>query len=83
MSLSSTPSAIIFAVLNEFGKHFPDATVANACDLLNGNEPGLALEVLCTQLNEYAIELPPKVKADLEKAAHLMGIPLDKLDYLN
>lgn len=70
------------AVLDEIGASFPDETVRNVGDLVEHNEPGVALDILCSQILEYGIELSDKNRARLRDAACFMDISLSQLDGL-
>jgi hypothetical protein len=80
MSEFMTPEAIIMAVLNEVGASFPDETVRNVGELVEHNEAGVALDILCSQIFEYGIQLSGENSARLKEAACLMSIPLSQLD---
>lgn len=82
MSEFMTPEAIIMAVLDEIGSGFPDETVRNVGELVEHNEAGLGLEILCSQAFEYGIQLSGENSARLKKAAYLMKIPLSQLEGL-
>lgn len=77
-----TPEAIIMAVLDEVGASFPDETVRNVGELVEHNETGIALDILCSQIFEYDIQLSDENSARLKNVACLMGIPLSQLDGL-
>ncbi len=76
------PEPIIMAVLNEIGTSFPDRTVQNLTELIDHNEIGIALEVLCNQIFEYGLDLSQLNKYSLKEAARLMNIPLMQLEGL-
>lgn len=76
------PDVIIISVLNEIGPYFPDQTVKNVTELINHNETGVALEVLCNQIFEYGLDLSQLNKNSLREAARLMNIPLLHLEGL-
>ena len=78
-----TPAAIIINVLNDVKERFPDGTAKNVRELVEHNEPGVALHILCSQILEFGIELPAHKKSRLITAACLMGIPLSDLDGLD
>jgi hypothetical protein len=82
MSEFLAPAAAIMAVLDEIGARFPDGAVGNVRELVEHDEPGVALGVLCSQILEYGIELSPENKFRLTNAAGLMGITLSELDGL-
>lgn len=65
---------VIAEVLDEVASSFPDDTAKNVQELLSHGEPGVALEILCTQLAEYEIEMAPDDKSRLRLAAALMGM---------
>ena len=65
---------LIAGVLDEVASSFPDDTAKNVQELLNHGEPGVALEILCTQLAEYEIEVAPDGKSRLRLAAALLGM---------
>ncbi|WP_301407976.1 MafI family immunity protein [Pseudomonas aeruginosa] len=76
------PEEIIQAVLEEISGCFGDDTEKNAKELLACGEPGVALEVLCSQLVEFDIAIPFKTKERLGVAAGVMGMEIDELQYL-
>ena len=76
------PEAIIMAVLNEIGSSFPDKTVQNLTELIDHNEAGVALEVLCSQVFENGLVLSYIKKSNLKEAARLMNIPFPQLEGL-
>lgn len=80
MSESTTPEVIIMNVLNEIGSKLPDETVKSVSELVDHKEPGVALDVLCSQIFEYDLNLSGVNRSKLKKAAHLMSIPLSQLD---
>ncbi|AZG14879.1 MafI family immunity protein [Cupriavidus pauculus] len=65
---------VIAEVLDEVASSFPDDTAKNVQELLSHGEPGVALEILCTQLAEYEIEVAPDSKSRLRLAAELLGM---------
>ncbi len=83
MNELTTPEIIIMTVLNEIGSKFPDETVKNVSELIDHKEPGVALDVLCSQIFEYGLNLSGVNRSNLKKAAHLMSIPLSQLDGIN
>lgn len=83
MSEYTTPSTIVLGVLGEIGSRFPDETAKNVNELIEHNEVGAALDVLCTQIYEYGIKLSDRNKSELIDAAGLMHIPLSDLDGLS
>ena len=76
----TSPELIIINVLNEIGPNFPDETVKNVLELVEHNEQGLALEVLCSQIFEYGLNISLANKSKLKEAAVLMDAPLPQLD---
>lgn len=76
------PEPMIMAVLNEIKSSLPDKTVQNITELIDHNEPGVALEVLCAQIFEYGLELSYVNKSNLKEAARLMHIPFLQLEGL-
>ena len=82
MSKFVTSEAIIMAVLDQIGASFPDETVKNVGELVNHNEAGLALDILCSQIFEYGIQLSGENSVRLKKAACSMGLPSSQLDGL-
>lgn len=82
MSKPLKPDVIIMSVLNEMGPYFPDQTVKNVTELINHNETGVALEILCNQIFEYGLDLSRLNKNRLREAARLMEIPLLHLEWL-
>ncbi len=76
------PEPMIMAVLNEIKSSLPNKTVQNLTELIDHNEPGVALEVLCAQIFEYGLELSCVNKSNLKEAARLMNIPFLQLEGL-
>ena len=76
----TSPKLIIIHVLNEIGPNFPDETVKNVLELIEHNEQGLALDVLCSQIFEYGLNISSANKAKLKEAADLMNTPSLQLD---
>lgn len=77
-----TPAKLIELALVELSEAFEDATEANVRHLLVGGEPGVALEILCTQLLEYDISVSRGLKQRLVAAAQLMKMEVDDLGRL-
>ena len=75
-----TPAANIKAVLDEIGKNFADDAAGNMLELIEHNEPGVALTILCSQIFEYGVEISPDNRFRLKNAALLMGLPLSDID---
>jgi hypothetical protein len=61
-------------VLRELDGRLPAEDIGNAEDLVAVGEFGVALEILCTQLDEYEVLLPRDALAALEAMGHSMGI---------
>lgn len=76
------PDANILSVLDDIRANLPDETVKNVGELVEHNEAGLALEILCSQIFEYEIQLSVEGSARLKEAACLMGMPISQLDGL-
>lgn len=77
------PEVIILAVLSQIEGGLSDDTVKIVGELVDHNEAGVALDVLCSQVFEYGIELSGENKARLKDAACSLGIPLSQLDGLS
>lgn len=73
---------LILSVLNDVAENFTDDTSQNVLDLLKVNEVGVALEVLCSQLYEYEIDITSDNRNKLIEAANLTGISLSNLEGL-
>jgi hypothetical protein len=56
------------------GLAVPAADLAEATDLTKHGEPGVALELLCTQLDEYDVPVPPALLAGLRELGTAMRI---------
>lgn len=50
------------------------STLAEALDLTGHGEPGVALELLCTQIYEFGTVIPATVKTQIEAVGSAMGI---------
>lgn len=66
-------------VLHEVFGLFEDDTVRNVAELLNAGEQGVALEVLCSQLVEYKIQISEESKKMLMDAASQMGVSISEV----
>ncbi|MCW8363625.1 MULTISPECIES: MafI family immunity protein [Pseudomonas aeruginosa group] len=76
------PEKIIQAVLEEISGCFGDDTERNVKELLACGEPGVALEVFCSQLVEFDIAIPLEKKEQLTVAAGVMGMEIEELQDL-
>lgn len=76
------PEEIIQAALEEISGCFDDDTEKNVKELLAHGEPGVALEVLCSQLVEFDIAVPFKIKEQFVVAAVSMRIEIEELQDL-
>lgn len=76
------PEKIIGAVLEELSGCFSDDTEANVKGLLSSGEPGVGLEVLCSQLVEFDIPVSANVKEQLKLVARVMEMDIEELDEL-
>jgi len=76
------PEEIIKAVLEEISGCFGDDTEKNVKELLVCGEPGVALEVLCSQLVEFDIAIPFETKEQLAMVAGFMGMDIEELQDL-
>lgn len=74
---------IIQEVLEAVSGCFEDDTERNVKELLACGEPGLALEVLCSQLVEFDIAISFKMKEQLAIAAEIMGMDIEELKDIN
>ncbi len=62
-------------VLNLVGTALPDQNVADAIDLLDHNEWGEALSLICTQLFEYDIRISDATYSRIARLAEEMKLP--------
>lgn len=68
--LESALSTVIVATRGTL----PDAEIDDMLELVRAGEPGVALENLCTQLEEYEAHLPGEHTATIVALARHMGI---------
>ncbi len=54
----------------------PESQVVEMVERVRAGEPGVALEILCAQLEEHDATLPPGALLELEAAAERMEIHL-------
>ncbi len=80
MNENMTPGELIISILNEIEELCPNGTVEMITELVRANESGIALEILCSHIFEYAIELSNENISKIKRAAYLMNIPLSELD---
>jgi hypothetical protein len=59
-----------------FTGRLPTQDISNATDLISRREWGVGLEVLCTQLAEYEIELTNKESNEIRQAAAAMSLDI-------
>lgn len=69
---------VLMASVNPVVRGTEDAVRA----LLASGEPGVALEILVSNLDEDGIPVPPSTKAQLVTAADLMGMPTGDVEAL-
>jgi len=74
---------ILMAVLSQIERNLPNDTTKIVGELVDHNETGVALDILCAQVLEYGIELSGEHKARLKDVAFLLDIPLSQLDGLS
>ncbi|WP_137973736.1 MafI family immunity protein [Pseudomonas sp. F(2018)] len=67
------------AALDEVSGCFDDDTAENVRELLSSGEPGVALEILCSQLVEFDISVSQGVKDLLAESARNMGMDIEEL----
>ena len=60
----------------------PERDVQSVRRMFEGNEWGLALEILCTQICEWGIRVRAETVRSLESLSDDMGIDLDYTDLL-
>lgn len=76
------PGRIIQSTMEELAGCFDDDTEMNVKELVECGEPGVALEVLCSQLVEFDVAIPFRVKEQLAAAAELMEMEIEELQEL-
>lgn len=64
-------------VVRDLPVGLPQTDVDRVVDLNNAGEPGVALEILCTQLYEYDITVPTSVFARIANLAEMMNLNPD------
>ncbi len=77
-----TPEKLIEMAVLELAGVFADETEANVRDLLTAGEPGVALEILCSQLWEYDIPVSYEMKSLLVTAANIMNMEVEEIQML-
>jgi hypothetical protein len=63
---------ILAVVTAENAQGFPDDTLSHARELIAHGEPGLAVDILCTQLYEYDLAVSGDLVRLLEESVSLM-----------
>lgn len=76
------PEEIVKVAFEEISDCFENDTERNIKKLLAYGEPGVALEVICSQLVEFDIAIPARVKEQLAVAAGVMGMNIEELQDL-
>lgn len=77
---SKTQDAVILATLNHIRDNLPSHVADSIAELVEHDEAGVALEILCSQIFEHGIVLPEGYKKQLRLIAGMLGIPLVDLD---
>ena len=67
------------AVIIEVADFLPERDLANAWELVDAGEPGIALENLCTQLYEYDATLDPEVVEQIRRLAIAMSLDPERV----
>lgn len=75
----TTSEKLIELALMELAGAFSDDTETNVYELLSAGEPGVALELLCSQLLEYEIPVSCGLKNRLVATAKIMSIQVDEI----
>ena len=70
---------MIDEALEEISDCVDESTKAIVKELLACGEAGVALEVFCSQLLEFDIAIPSRVKELLEVAARKMGLEIEEI----
>jgi hypothetical protein len=68
------PEAILLSVIGKIGHLFPDDTANNVTELATHSEPGIALETLCTQIDEHQLSIDADTFNDIMQVAILIGL---------
>ncbi len=63
----------LIAILNASKDWIPQARLAELLDLARAGEPGVALEIFCTQLFELDVALPRDIWEQLRRLGREMG----------
>jgi hypothetical protein len=63
-------------VLSNATHWLPERELKDMLSLVKAGEPGVALENLCTQLEEYDVAVPHEVAVELGSLATAMGMPI-------
>ena len=63
----------------EVADFLPERDLANAWELVDAGEPGIALENLCTQLYEYDATLDPEVVEQIRRLAIAMSLDPERV----
>lgn len=56
--------------------------VVNAGELLAHNEFGVALELICTQLQEYEVAVPTDLEEAIQQEAEVMGLDRELWEWM-
>lgn len=73
----------ILSVLGELRDKFPPGVADIIYELVEHNEPGVALDTLCSQTFEAGISLSEENRSKLLGVAASLGIPTSQLDGLS
>lgn len=77
------PEAHVLSVLTGIEAKLPREMASVIHELVDHNEPGVALETLCSLICEHGIVIPERDKAKLRDAADWLGISLSRLEGLS
>ena len=61
-------------ILSEVRDRLPIVDQETVEELLNVGEPGVALEILCTQIYEHDIQVPPRIILGIAKIGEMIGL---------
>ncbi len=60
----------------------PGQDIEKITEMLENNEFGLALDILCTQIYEYDIKVDEQFYEDVKKVAEMMNIAKDSWEFI-
>lgn len=74
---------IMQALIVRLDHMLPETDIANARELVDAGEYGVALDLLCNQLYEYDMTIDQQIFDSISHSATLMNMPAEEYDFIS